>query len=173
MFNKQQPEPQMVMSESYKKWRGMIFLVTPGQVELTIKEPNRVFGVILDVGVRDRNSNAAFVFSTAAFANGETTFFPSPGGAVMGLGNNPQVAEISKSIVNMGQIFLVKAQPAKENPLPGTGRVKFYFLTTSGLFVTEDALQAFQSGPYGQLLGKFGQIRAVAEQMIDKRQVKK
>ena len=45
MSNKQQPEPQMVMSESYKKWRGMIFLVTPGQVELTIKEPNKVFGV--------------------------------------------------------------------------------------------------------------------------------
>lgn len=173
LFGNQQSEPQMVMSEGYKNWRGMIFLVTPGQIELNIKEPNKVFGVILDVGVKDMNSNSAFVFTTAVFANGDSTFFPSPGGGVIGLGNNPQVAATSKSIVTMGQIFLARAQPAKENSTASVSRVKFYFLTTSGLFVTEDSLKAFQSGPYGQLLGKFGQIRAVAEQMIDKRLGKK
>ncbi len=173
LFGNQQPEPQMVMSEGYKNWRGMIFLVTPGQVDLDVNEPNKVFGVILDVGVKDINSNAAFIFTTAVFANGDATFFPSPGGGVIGLGNNPQVAATSKSIVTMGQIFLVRAKPTKENSPANVSRVKFYFLTTSGLFVTEDSLQAFKSGPYGQLLGKFGQIRAVAEQMIDKRMGKK
>ncbi len=162
-------EPKMVVSESYKKWRDMIFQMTPGNVGLDGSEPQKVYGAIMDIGMIDQRANATFALTTTAFASGEATFFPTPGGGVMGLGNDPRVAEAAKSLVSMAQIFLAKARPVKENPLPGVGRVAFYFLTTSGLFVTEGELKTFQSGPYAQLLNKFGQIRGVAERMIDKR----
>lgn len=162
-------EPKSIVSEGYKKWRDTIFQTKPENAGTGADEPNKVYGVIMDIGMIDKNANAAFALTTAALASGEATFFPTPGGGVMGLGNDPRVAEVAKSIVAQGQIFLAKAQPAKDNPLPGVGKVTFYFLTTSGLFSTTDQLNALQSGPYGQLLAKFGQIRGVAERMIDSR----
>ncbi|MEK6753912.1 MAG: hypothetical protein AABZ00_16765 [Chloroflexota bacterium] len=166
MFNK---EPKMVLSENYKNWRDVIFSTNAEKVGVSSGGPKKVYGMVMDIGMIDQRGNESFALSTTVFASGEASFVPTPGGGFFGLGGDPRVAEVAKSIVTMGQIFLAKAQPAKEYPLPAVGQVAFYFLTTSGVFVTVDKLSVFQSGPYSQLLNKFGQIRGVAERMIDQR----
>lgn len=166
LFNK---EPKMDIKEDYKKWRDVIFSTKADRVGISSDEPRKIYGMVMDIGMIDQRLNKAFALSTTAFASGEASFRATLGGGIVGLGGDPQVAEVAKSIVTMGQIFLAKAQPAKDNPLPAVGQVAFYFLTTSGLFVTVDKLSTFQAGPYAQLLTKFGQIRGVAERMIDER----
>ena len=168
-FNKEGEEPKMNLSENYKKWRGVAFSTTAENVGFASKEPKKVYGVVMDIGMIDQRMNQAFALSTMALVSGDASFVPTPGGGFFGLGGDPRVAEVAKSIIAMGQIFLAKAQPVQDHPLPGVGQVAFYFLTTSGLFVTVDDLKAFQTGPYAQLLNKFGQIRGVAERMIDQR----
>ena len=166
LFNK---EPKIVLRDEYKKWRDVIFSSKAEKVGISNDEPKKVYGMVMDIGMIDQRDNDAFALTTTAFASGEASFVPTPGGAFLGLGGDPRVAEVAKSIVTMGQIFLVKAQPAKDHSLPAVGQVAFYFLTTSGLFVTVDKLSVFQAGSYAQLLTKFGQIRGVAERMIDQR----
>lgn len=162
-------EPKMIATENYKKWRDVVFSTTAEKVGFSSDEPKKVYGMIMDISMIDQRLNEMFALSTTAFASGEATFMPSPGGGFVGLGTDPRVSDVAKSTVTMGQIFLTKAQPVKEYPLPAVGQVAFYFLTTSGLFVTLDKLSAFQTGPYSQLLNKFGQIRGVAEKIIDQR----
>lgn len=166
LFNK---EPKMLVSENYSKWRAVIFSTDAEKVGVSSGEPKKVYGMVMDIGMIDQRGNESFALSTTAFASGEASFVPSPGAGFFGLGGDARVAEVAKSIVAMGQIFLAKAQPVKDYPLPSVGQVSFYFLTTSGIFMTVDKLSAFQSGPYAQLLTKFGQIRGVAEKMIDQR----
>lgn len=166
MFKKQR---KSVMTEDYKTWRSFIFSIKPGSVEFLNQEPKQVYGAVMDIGIADINSASEFWLTTSAFVNGEATFSPSPGGRIMGLGTDPRVAEVAKSIVAMSQIFMAKAQPVDANILPAVGRVAFRFLTTSGIFGSEDDLKVYQSGPYNQLLTRFGQIRAVAERAIDQR----
>lgn len=170
MFKQQRKN---VMTDDYKTWRSLTFSMKPGNVEFTSQEPKQVYGAVMDIGMADINSNSAFWLTTTAFANGEATFSPSPGGRIMGLGTDPRVAEVAKSIVAMSQIFMAKAQPVDANVLPTVGRVAFRFITTSGIFGMEDDLKVYQSGPYNQLLMKFGQIRGVAERVIDQRMQKK
>ncbi len=162
-------EPKMIIGEDYKKWRDVIFSTNAEKVGVSNNESRIVYGMVMDIGMIDQKNKAAFALSTTAFASGEASFVPTPGGAVLGLGGDPRVAAVAKSIVTMGQIFLAQAQPAKDHSLPAIGQVAFYFLTTSGLFVTVGKLNTFLTGPYAQLLTKFGQIRGVAERMIDQR----
>lgn len=170
MFNKPR---KSVVTDDYKTWRSFTFSIKPGSMEFTSQEPKQVYGAVMDIGIADKNSNSEFWLTTTAFVNGEATFSPSPGGRIMGLGTDPRVAEVAKSIVAMSQIFMVKAQPVDANILPAVGRVAFSFITTSGIFGMEDALKVYQSGPYNQLLMRFGQIRTVAERVIDQRMQKK
>ena len=169
MFNK---EPKKVINEEYKKWRQLVFQLKAGSVEAPSDDPGKVFGVIMDIGMTDRASGSHFWLTTTAFANGDAEFRPTPGGGFSGLGTDARVAAVAKELVSMAQIFKVKAKPVTETPLPEVGRVAFYFLTNGGVLVTEDALSAFQTGPYSQLLNKFGQIRGFAEKLIDQRQGK-
>ncbi len=170
MFNK---EPKKVINDEYKKWRQLVFQLKAGNVDVAGNDPGKVFGMIMDFGLTDRASGSHFWLSTAAFANGDAEFRPTPGGGFSGLGTDARVAAVAKELVSMAQIFKVKAKPVTEFPLPEVGRVAFYFLTNGGVLVTEDALSAFQSGPYSQLLTKFGQIRGFAERLIDQRMAQK
>lgn len=172
LFSKDSKEPKMMMTEDYKKWRDVVFSMKAENVGLSSSEPKKVYGMVMDIGMVDQRANATFALSTTAFASGEASFRPTPGGGFIGLGSDPRVAEVAKSIVSMAQIFMVKAQPVSHYPLPAVGNVSYYFLTTSGLLAITDTLQALQSPPYGQLLNKFGQIRGVAEKMIDEQQKK-
>lgn len=172
LFGKESKEPKMIITEDYQKWRNVIFSMKAENVGLSSTEEKKLYGMVMDITMIDQKANAIFALSTTAFASGEASFRPTPGGGFIGLGSDPNIAEVAKSTISKGQIFLVKAKPASDFPLPAVGYVTFYFLTTSGLFYLNDTLVNFQSPPYGQLLNKFGQIRGVAEKMIDEQQKK-
>ena len=68
----------------YDKWRTAIFKVAPNQVGVSPDTLNRVYGVLMDIGMEDRKTGTPFAFSLTAFPTGEASFKPSVGGGVLG-----------------------------------------------------------------------------------------
>lgn len=161
--------PKTIVTEQYLKYRKITFSMTPDKVGFKVMQPRAVYGVNMDLGVLDIQQNAKFFFTTTAFVNGEAAFMPSPGGGTMGLGRFPAVAEVAKSIVALGQTFVTKARSVDDIPLPDVGVVTFYFFTVTGGYFLSDTLASIQKGPYYPMVLKFGQIRKVAETMLDER----
>jgi len=158
----------LVVTEEYKKWRGVIFAVTPEQVDVSAQEADRVYGILMDIGMRDTSGRGDFALSLTAFPTGESSFRPTPGGGIVGLGGDAKVSEVAKAIVQIGQQAFASTQPTTDfASLPEPGKVRFTFLTTSGVRFIEDRLEILQSpqSPFSKMLGGFGFIRNFAMQL--------
>jgi len=162
-------KPKVKTSENYKKWRAMIFTVTPAQVDVSASDDNQVYGVIIDIGMIDRQHSANWAISLSAFPTGEASFQPTPGSGVVGLGNDPKVAQAAKEIINISQELLPETNLTQDFSLPEPGFVQFFFLTTGGVHVIKDRLDKLQqpNNPFAQLLNRFGFIRQFADQILD------
>ena len=160
-------------SENYQKWRAMIFTVTPEQVDVSGSDADQVYGVIMDMGMIDRQHSANWAISLSAFPTGEASFQPTPGSGVIGLGNDPKVAQAAKEIVNISQELLPETNPTQDFSLPEPGFVQFFFLTTSGVRMIKEHLDNLQQpkNPFLQLLNRFGFIRQFADQILDGKKV--
>ena len=143
------------MGEYYRRWRVVIFDLTPDMVQVSSSEADTVYGVILDVGMRDRRTSVEFAISMTAFPTGEASFHPTPGSSIVGLGNHPPIAQIAKQIVQAAQKLWHITSPTRDRSLPRAGLVRFFFLTTSGVRLFEGTLQEVQTPthPFGELLG--------------------
>jgi hypothetical protein len=149
----------------------MIFMIRPEQVEVSKDEANRVYGVIMDIGMIDRQSTAHWAISLTAFPTGEASFHPTPGGAVIGLGNDARVGQAAKEIVEISQKLLPAAAAARDYPLPAPGDVQFFFLTTNGVRVIKNHLDVMQQpgSAFVPLLTRFGFIRQFADQILQQK----
>ena len=168
-------KPEMPTSQTYQKWREMIFSLTSEQVGVSKDQPDKVFGVLMDIGLVDQQSRKPFAQSLTAFPTGESSFQPTPGGGVIGLGNDEKVAQNSKALVNIAQTLFDKAESTEDRSLPEMGFVQFYFLTTSGIRVYAEHLNTMQTqdNPFYRMLQGFGFIRESTEQLINKRLAEK
>lgn len=160
-------------SKDFQKWRAMIFSISPEQVDILKSQANQVYGVIMDIGMVDRQSSTNWAISLSAFPTGETSFHPTPGGSVIGLGNDPKVDQTAKDIVHIAQNLLPQTTSTQDFSLPEPGYVQFFFLTTSGVRVVKDHLDKLQQpgGSFVPLLERFGFIRQFADEILDKKRV--
>lgn len=155
-------------TDEYRNWREMIFSVQPEQVGTKNDEPDRVYGVIMDIGVFDQQKSIKWAISLSAFPTGEASFHPTSGGAVIGLGNIPEVAQAAKEIVEIGQTLWPKTSPTQATVLPEPGIVQFFLLTTNGLRLFSDQFTKIQKqgNPFLELLNRFGILRKNADNML-------
>jgi hypothetical protein len=124
------------VSPDYQKWREGIFSVVGEQVDVSSNQPDQVYGVIMDVGLGDDDGtpvDAKLVITETAFASGEASLQTSFGGGITGLGGAEEVSEQAKQIVGLAQALVSITESANNRDLPGSGRIYFYFLTTSGV----------------------------------------
>ncbi len=183
VFNKKENKPQkpalpkMAITGEYMKWRNVIFQVESKQVGVSPTEKDRVFGVVMDFGMIDQRSKTPFVLSTTAYASGEASFRPSPGGGFVGLGGDPKINQAAKDIVKLGQGVFSLTKPTAETALPSAGMIYFYLLTTSGLHwhrsLITDIQRDQKNHPFFDIFRAFSFIRMFAEKMIDSKQEKK
>ena len=166
---------QTMMTQQYQKWRELIFEIDPGQVGVSKEQSDRVYGVLMDIGMVDRQSRHPFALSLTAFPTGETSFQPTVGGGIIGLGGDKKMAEIARKLIQLAQPLLDKTQPAKDFSLPASGFVQFFFFTPHGVRIYEEHLDTLQTAgnPFGQLLVGFGIIRQFAERIIDQQRARK
>ena len=134
LFNRSKKR-EFDLRDDYVAWRDFIFSVQSNQVGISDNQPQQVYGVVLDVGLANEDGSAPvknMVITMTAFASGESSLKTSFGGGVFGLGdNNEVVATSAKHIIELAQALQVKTQPTSNFELPESGKVYFYFLTTS------------------------------------------
>ncbi len=162
----------VVITEEYKKWREVIFNVKPEQVGVSSQEVDRVYGVLMDIGQADTGGRGNFALSLTALASGEASFRPTPGGGAIGLGGDAKVAEVAKSLVQIGQATISATKATTDfASLPKPGWVRFTYLTTSGVRSVEGQLNVMLSphNPFSKLMNGFGFIRNFAEKLGTRR----
>ena len=147
----------------YLKWREMVFSVTRSQVEDGPDQSDRVYGVIMDVGLSND-----FVITITAFATGETSLRTTVGGGAIGLGGDKVIAEHAKQIVTLAQSLLNTTRRMNNHDLPPGKEVYFYFLTPSGLRLTESTVEEAysRSHPFHEMFSRFTAIKARSEELL-------
>ena len=148
----------------YLRWRDVIFSVTSDQVDIVTDQPNQVYGVIMDVGLSDD-----FIISITAFPTGESSLRTTIGGGAIGLGSDETIAAQAKSIVVLAQSLTGKARQINNQNLPKSQKVYFYFLTTSGLMLSETTLEevSAQDHPFYEMFGRFTEIKRRSEELTN------
>lgn len=148
--------------DDYLKWREGIFIVTSTQAGVSTDQPSQVYGVIMDVGLSDD-----FIISITAFATGESSLRTTIGGGVIGLGSNEYIAEHAKQIVSSAQSLVKTTRSINNHNMPKSNRVYFYFLTTSGLMLSESTVEEVdnQIHPFHEMFERFTVIKTRSEEL--------
>ena len=113
-----------------------------GSVEIKappVVQGGRTLGVIMDLG------HDTAVVSVVGLADGTASMYVSNGGGLIGLGENPAVAEAAKRWVAVAESApgLVEREA---DTLPPDGAVRFNVLTTGPVLVGEAAEQELHAG---------------------------
>ncbi len=134
---------------------------------MSASDVERVYGVMMDVGMIDYDHDVHWAMSLSAFASGEASFYPTPGGGWNGLGGDPQVSRVAEEIVEIAQSLWRETNPTDDFSLPKPTFVQFFFLTTSGVRVFKESLTQIQKpeNPFSGLLNRFGFIRDFADRL--------
>jgi hypothetical protein len=161
------------VSPDYQKWRDGIFSVVGEQVDVPSNQPDQVYGVIMDVGLGDDDGtpvDAKFVITETAFASGEASLQTSFGGGIIGLGGAEEVSEQAKQIVGLAQALVPITEPANNRDLPGSGRIYFYVLTTSGVRFYSGSIKELdtQEHPFNEIFARFTIIKRQADEIMAK-----
>lgn len=153
-------EPEAL--KNYLKWRDGIFTVTSDQVDILTDQPNQVYGVIMEVGLSDD-----FLITITAFLTGESSLRTTIGGGAIGLGSDEFIAEHAKHIVSLAQSLNKETRLIDNHDLPKSQKVYFYFLTTSGLRLSESALEETyaQTHPFHEMFTRFTKIKSRFEEL--------
>jgi hypothetical protein len=149
--------------QDYLKWRDVVFSVTGSQVDEVPDQPDRVYGVIMDVGL-----SGEFVITVSAFATGESSLRTTVGGGAIGLGGEPLIAAHARQIVTTAQSLLQTTQPTSDRSLPPGKKVYFYFLTPSGLRLSQSTVEETSSAahPFHEMFSRFTAIKARSEELL-------
>ena len=147
----------------YLRWRDFVFSVTSTQVEDAPGQPDRVYGVIMDVGLSND-----FVITITAFASGESSLRTTVGGGALGLGGDPRIAEHAKHIVALAQSLKGNARPTDRQNLPLGKGVNFYFLTRTGLLLSESTVEETfsRAHPFHEMFSRFTAIKSRSEELL-------
>ncbi|WP_204139765.1 hypothetical protein [Halomicronema sp. CCY15110] len=160
------------ITSDYERWRQTMFTRSPEQAGGVSAERDRVYGVLMDVGMVDSSTSQLWAISMSAWLSGEADFFPTPGGAVIGLGSEPQVAEAAQTILQLAQTARADASRLPDQALPDQpDLVQFWLFTPGGVYGVADMLQRLRvpSNAWGQMFQQFSLIRQVAEQQLEQR----
>ena len=150
--------------DEYLRWREVIFSITPAQLGTVMDDPDTVYGAIMDSGETD-----LFVITIVAWHNGEASLKTTIGGGVIGLGFDEFMMNEAKEIVKSAQSLVMSAKLVDSHETPGSGKVRFYFLTTSGVRLSEFSLNEVNSkeNPFNGLFSRFGIFKNASDKIMD------
>ena len=148
--------------DDYLKWRSIIFSTNDPQAETTNDRPNRVYGVIMDVGLSDD-----FTITITAFSAGMSSLITTLGGGTIYLNDDESIMQQAKHVVTLAQSLIKTAHPIKNHNLPKSDEVYFYFLTTSGLMISETTVEETSNPnhPFHEMFGRFTEIKSRSEEL--------
>ena len=103
---------ELKATDDYTNWRKMVFSLQPESAQVSSKEIDRVFGIVMDDVKLDEASNTLWAISQTAFASGESSLKSTVGMGVIGLGVGKneeniftavqQLVELAQQLFNFG-----------------------------------------------------------------------
>ncbi|HEX3072546.1 MAG TPA: hypothetical protein VHP30_02930 [Ignavibacteriales bacterium] len=119
--------------DMYLKMRDLAFSITPDKLHLNMKEmENQIYGTLIEFKLE-----SAFV-TIAAFISGDASIYFSSGGGFIG---GFAYDTIKNSAIRLNRIaneYLCDAKLTTNFDIPKDEEVKFYFLTSQGIYLIED-----------------------------------
>ena len=135
----------LAVTSAYERWRETIWALPPEQAGGSSNERDRVYGVLMDIGMLAEATSEPWAISMSAFLSGDASFYPTPGSGVVGLGDEPRVADAARTIIQLAQTILPKASPLQDDALPDQpDLVQFALLTPGGVYSVADSLKQLQ-----------------------------
>lgn len=129
-----------MQENTFEELRNMAFSVKPEQLGLLLPtDQTIVYGVIMDW---EMGGGIATIIS---YQTGDASLYLSSGGGVIGGGQHENVSNVTKQFVSLAQTFIAKATKTEATILPATDQVKFYLLTTNGIYVGQDIISNFEN----------------------------
>ena len=162
---------KMNVTDDYRNWREMIFSLKPENAQVSSNEIDRVFGIVMDDVQFDEASNTLWAISQTAFASGESSLKATGGIGVIGLGvgeNEEKIFAAVQQLVEFAQQIFHSAVKTTDYSLPEEKTIRFFFLTTSGMYVIKSDVNKIEHGDKRifEMLKGFIFIRRYAESLI-------
>jgi hypothetical protein len=115
--------------------RTMAFTVTPTELKITVQADKEVvYGVIFD---QEIDGGTATLVS---YQTGDASLYQNNGNSIIGGGSHANVSNVTKQFVALAQTFLDKCTKARTTSIPDKGMVKFYLLTTRGIYEADESM---------------------------------
>ena len=164
-------EQEIKMVDSYKNWRKTIFSLKPENAQVSSKDVDRVFGILMDDVQLDKGSNTIWAVSQTAFASGESSLKSTVGLGVIGLGvgeNEEKIYQAGQQLIELAQQLFDSVIKTEDYSLPKSSVIRFFFLTTSGTYFLESHIDKIEQGDNRvfEMLKGFIFIRKYAESLI-------
>jgi hypothetical protein len=137
------------MVDGYRKWRELIFSSKPEDAQVSSKEVDRVFGILMDDVQFDEESKTLWAISQTVFASGESSLKSTVGLGVIGLGvgkNEENIFGAGQQLIGLAQQVFTSAVKTTDYSLPDVNIVRFFFLTTSGTYFIDSQVNSIEQG---------------------------
>jgi hypothetical protein len=172
LFQSQPQKPKQTPFEIYQGLRYNILSIDPNKVGLAPKPGvNASWGVVTDLGVAPSG-----YMTLVSLVDGTTSMYTSSGGGMIGAGENKAgaPAQASVALVMAAEKFYRLMQPTKVFPLPSAGNVRFYVLTSYGVYSAEfpQLTPADDKHPFFELYA-FAQNVITELRLLDEKQKQK
>ena len=127
--------PADVNNDSYEALRNTALAVSLTQLNLMASDDRTVvYGVVMDCNLGNG------IVTLTAYITGAANIYFSTGEKKTGGGKSPEVGEAAIDFVMAAQHYVDRAIKVVTTELPQDGCVRFYLLTSKGLYAAQDQL---------------------------------
>lgn len=120
-------------TDAYLGLRNIWFTSTPEDFGTQYEPGSAVpYAVVMDMGISGE------VATLGSSNSGEASLYFSNGGGILGGGDYEDVRAASVEFVRVSTGLVEKMKLTTEFPLPNDGMVKFYLVTPSGVYTTDE-----------------------------------
>jgi len=117
----------------YLGLRNIWFTTKPEDLDIAFEPESKVpYAIVMDMGV---NGDIATIVSSIV---GDGSMYTSTGGGVIGGIEHENVRKASMHFVEVSGGFVDRMKLTTEFPLPSAGKIKFYVITPSGVYTTDE-----------------------------------
>jgi hypothetical protein len=118
--------------ETYMGLRQQALATTAENLALAVPlKPNDPWGALMEMAI------PSSVVTLACFADGDARFYYKTGGGMVGGVSHEKVRRASLEFLTAARKALTKMRRTAEFPLPAPDKIRFYVLTSRGVYTTE------------------------------------
>lgn len=155
-MNQTNQPPMPTPDPMYLALRERILTLNPADVGLLPQQDGpQPWAVLMELGWPEG------AVTLVGVADGATSLYFSNGGGIIGAGETPAVAEVTRRYVADAAAFLPQMTATEAFPLPEMGQVRFYVMTHDGAYTAEAAERALQQNDHA-----LAPLYAMAQEVI-------